>query len=253
MLEMTDVGVRVIEMRDRSRRSNLPTVLGRKVKTKTWPIRHLDFAMAGSETVFVADLANERPTLFLRLATGLLAPDEGTIALTPHSVLLSPPSGKVIKSLSVGQAARLMAGLYGMPDHLIDRRFADIVEFANVTDKVHRATDSVGKAVLQQVAFAAATAASADLYAFDRMALVGDAAFHEKCRTRIGELKAAGRGILVHSQNPQHIRDLGDRGLVIDGPRTRMTDPDTLARLVIDAKKGRLKAKRKKRRRRDAD
>ena len=43
MLEMRDVGVRVIEMKDRDRRSNLPTVLGRKVKVKTWPVRHLDF------------------------------------------------------------------------------------------------------------------------------------------------------------------------------------------------------------------
>ena len=43
------------------------------------------------------------------------------------------------------------------------------------------------------------------------------------------------------------------RGLVLDGARTRTTDPETLAKLLIDVKKGRLKKRRKKRRRRDAD
>lgn len=253
MLEMRDVGVRVIEMKDRDRRSNLPTVLGRKVKTKSWPIRHLDFSLNPGETVCVVDLANDRPSLFLRLATGLLAPDEGTIEGPAHSVLLSPPNGRLIKSLSVGQSARLMAGLYGMPDRAIDRRFDDMIAFADVGSRVNQGTDSVPRRLLQQVAFAAATAASADLYAFDRMALVGDREYHARCKKRLADLKEAGHGILIYSQNPAHIRELADRGLVLDRSRTETTDPETLARLVIDVKKGRLAKKRKKRRRRDAD
>ena len=253
MLEMRDVGVRVIEMKDRDRRSNLPTVLGRKVKVKTWPVRHLDFSMTPGETVFVLDLANDRPSLFLRLATGLLRPDEGTIELPAHSVMVTPPNGRVLKSLSIGQSARLMAGLYGMPDHAIERRFDEIVRLAGVGSRVNEGTDSVPRRMLQQVAFAAATSASADLYAFDRMALVGDREYHEQCKQRLAELKAAGHGIVIYSQNPAHVREMGDRGLVLDGARTRTTDPDTLAKLLIDVKKGRLKKRRKKRRRRDAD
>lgn len=247
-LTMTDVGVRVIEMRDRSRRAKVPTVLGRKVKERAWPLRHLDFAMSGGEIVFVLDIANDRPTLFLRLATGLLAPDEGIVNSPGRSILATPPRRKAVTSLSVEQALRMIAGLYGLPDRMIDRRFDEMVEFAEIGRLLHRPVDSQPKHIVHQVAFAAATCTPAPLVAFDRNIEVGPREFKGKCRTKLDEMKSAGRGILAFSQDPRQVRRLADRGVVLDGGRSRVMEPGPFADLLIEHKAGRL-AERKKRRR----
>ncbi len=248
-LTMADVGVRVIEMRDRSRRSNVPTVLGRQVKERAWPLRHLDFTMTGGETVFVLDIANDRPNLFLRIATGLLMPDEGRVTLPARSILAVTPRPKTVASLSVGQALRMTAGMYGLTDRMVTRRFDEMVEFAEVSRLLHRPVDSQPRHVIDQVAFAAAVCAPVDLVAFDRNAEVGPKEFRAKCSTKLAEMKAAGRGALVFSQDPRQIRRLADRGLVLDADVSQLLSPDAFADLTIEHKAGRL-AERKKRKRR---
>lgn len=254
-LTMTDVGVRVIEMRDRSRRTNVPTVLGRKVKERAWPLRNLNFTMSGGETVFVLDIANDRPTLFLRLATGLLTPDEGKVQTPGRAVLAAPPRRKTITSLSVEQALRMTAGLYGLPDRMIERRFEEMVEFAEAGRLLHRPVDGQPKHIIDQLSFAAATCSLAPLVAFDRNVEVGPREFKEKCRAKLSEMKDAGRGILVFSQDPRQVRRLADRGLVLDGSTSQVLEPKAFADLLIEHKAGRLaeRKRRKRKRKKDGD
>lgn len=254
MLTMTDVGVRVIELRERDRRRNLPTVLGRHIKERAWPLRHLDFTIEGGQTVYVVDLATHRPALFLRLATGLLRPDEGTVSLPPRSLLATPVNRKVTRSLSVGQAIRLISGTYGMSDKAIDRRFDDIAEFAGVTKILHKVCDTQSRSTMAQVSFAAATSAPVDLIAFDRSAIVGDPEFRPKCFARLAELKASGKGLIVYSTDPRQVRKVADRGLVLDGGATRELTPAEFAQLLIDEKAEKTgKGRKGRRRKRDHD
>lgn len=249
-LTMTDVGVRVIEMRDRSRRSNVPTVLGRKVKERAWPLRHLDFSTSGGEIVFILDIANDRPALFLRLATGLLQPDEGEVVQPHRSILAVTPRRRTIGSLSVGQIVRLTAGMYGLSDRTIARRFDEMVDFAEVGRLLHRPGEGQPRHIIDQVAFAAAVCTPVDLVAFDRNAEVGPPEFRAKCSAKLADMKAAGRGILVYSQDVKQIRRLADRGLVLDSGRSRVLAPDPFADLMIEHKAGRLAERRKRRRKR---
>lgn len=252
MLTLTDVGVRVVEMKQRRRRENVPTVLGQQVKERTWPVRHLNFQLEAGEAVFVLDIANHRPALFLRLVTGLLAPDEGTVTLPRRSLLSVAPSRKQLKYLSVEQSLRFIAGCCGLSDRAIDRKFDDMVEFAGVSRLLHRQSQSQPRHVLAQIGFAVATTAPVDLLAFDRTAIVGDKEFRAKCVQRLNELKTAGKGLVIYSQDVRQVRAVADRGLVLDGDKSAEFDPDMFARMVIDDKQGRWQQKRKRRRRGDS-
>ena len=250
LLTMSDVGVRVVELRERKRGGKLPTVLGRQVKEQAWPLRHLDFSLEDGQTVYVLDLATHRPALFLRLATGTLRCDEGTITLPPRSLLARPAGRRQVRSLSVGQSIRMMAGLYGMGDKAIDRRFDEMVDFAEVSRVVNRPIESQHRQVIAQVAFAAAICSRAELIAFDRCALVGDRRFRNKCARRIAELKKSGTGFVVFSPDARQVLELADRGLVLDGDHSREVPPAELAGLLIADKKEQRHRHRKRRRRR---
>ncbi len=249
LLSMSDAGVRVVELRERNRGRNLPTVLGRHVREQAWPVRHLDFSLKRGETVYVLDLVTHRPALFLRLATGTLRPDEGTIALPRRSVLARPAGRRQVRSLSVGQSLRMMAGLYGLADKTIDRRFEEMAEFAEVTRVLNRPIESQHRSVVAQVAFAAAACSRTDLIAFDRCAVVGDKAFRRKCARKIAELKKAGTGFVVYSPDPKQIVGMADRGLVIAGPDTREVNPAELAGMLVADKKERRERHRRQRQR----
>ena len=250
LLTMSDVGVRVVELRERKRGGKLPTVLGRQVKEQAWPLRHLDFSLEDGQTVYVLDLATHRPALFLRLATGTLRCDEGTITLPPRSLLARPAGRRQVRSLSVGQSIRMMAGLYGMGDKAIDRRFDEMVDFAEVSRVVNRPIESQHRQVIAQIAFAAAICSRVELIAFDRCALVGDRRFRNKCARRIAELKKSGTGFVVFSPDARQVLELADRGLVLDGDHSREVPPAELAGLLIADKKEQRQRHRQRRRRR---
>ena len=250
LLTMSDVGVRVVELRERKRGGKLPTVLGRQVKEQAWPLRHLDFSLGDGQTVYVLDLATHRPALFLRLATGTLRCDEGTITLPPRSLLARPAGRRQVRSLSVGQSIRMMAGLYGMGDKAIDRRFDEMVDFAEVSRVVNRPIESQHRQVIAQIAFAAAICSRVELIAFDRCALVGDRRFRNKCARRIAELKKSGTGFVVFSPDARQVLELADRGLVLDGDHSREVPPAELAGLLIADKKEQRQRHRQRRRRR---
>lgn len=253
-VQMNDVGVRVIELRERRRRGKLPTFLGQKVKERAWPLRHLDFTLAAGEAVYVLDVGSERPALFLRLVTGLLQPDEGNVSLPARSILAMTPKRKTIRALSVGQTIRMTAGMYGLNDNMIDRRFDEMVSFAEVGKVLHRPSESQPRHVIAQIAFAAATCTPADLVAFDGNAVVGPREFKDKCYQRLAEMKAAGKSLAVFSQDPKQIRTVADQGLVLDGESNRLMDPDAFAWLVVDHKNGPSQdRKKRKKRKKDED
>lgn len=255
LIEMSDVGVRVVELRERRRRGKLPTFLGQKVKERAWPLRHLDFTLAAGQAVAVIDVDSDRPGVFLRIATGLLRPDEGTVSLPPRSLLAMTPRRKTIRSLSVGQTVRMVAGLYGLNDRMVNRRFDEIVAFAEVERQLHRRSESQSKHVIAQIAFAAAVCSPADVIAFDGNAAVGPPPFKEKCYSRLNELKDAGRGLLIATTDARQIKTVADHGLVLAGESSRVLAVDEFTTVVTDHKRGRtqLRKARKKRKKRDGD
>lgn len=250
LLTLSDVGVRAVETRSRTRRSNLPTVLGAKVKERVWPIRHLDFTMQPGETVFVTDVGASRPAVFFRMVCGMIPIDEGQARLPARTVLSYRMRGRMVRGLSIGQVIRMTCGLHGMPDRGIERRFDDMVAFAEVGKFLHLTVDAVPRQVLHQAQFAATVAVPADLYTFDGTAFVGTADFRLKCGIRLKELASQGRGLMISGAGPRLLRTHGDRGLVLDGEDSRAVSIDEFLEVRQQAM---LQAEKNRRRRKKRD
>jgi ABC-type polysaccharide/polyol phosphate transport system ATPase subunit len=251
LVEMHDVGVRAIEVRIRQRRSSVPSLLG-KVKHNVWPIRHLDFTMEPGETVFVANVGGSRPAVLFRVVCGLIDVDEGSVVLPRRTVLSNSESrAKLLRALSLEQAIRMMAGLLGMPDRGIDRRFDDIVEFAEAGRKLHVTVDSLPRQLLQQAAFSVAVHVPADLYTFDGTALIGSAEFRAKSAARLAEMAGAGKGLMIHARSLKHITPAAERGLILDGDHPRVVPIAEFSRTITAAQQEAARKSKRRRRRRD--
>src|SRR5688572_8159602 len=75
--------------------------------------------------------------------------------------------------------------------------------------------------MVARLAFAVLTAWTPDVLILDEFFAVGDAAFAEKCRRRIAELRAVGTTTIQVSHLSETIRSTCDRCVWIDGGEVR--------------------------------
>lgn len=125
---------------------------------------------------------------------GMIPIDEGTARLPRRTILSRTTSGRLLRNLSLGQALRVMCGPHGMPDKGIDRRFDEMVDFAEAAGHLHLPIEATPRQVIQQVDFTMSVFVPADLYTFDRTAFVGSPAFRQKCGLRLRDMAARGKG-----------------------------------------------------------
>ena len=90
----------------------------------------------------------------------------------------------------------LNAAIFGFSERDIDRRFDDIVEFAEVADFIDSPVRTYSSGMQMRLAFAVASHVKADIMLLDEVFAVGDEAFQRKCTARMFEFKRDG-GTLV--------------------------------------------------------
>jgi ABC-2 type transport system ATP-binding protein len=239
-------GVRVQRRRRRHRR--LPVLLGAQDRKKYWLYRNATATISRGDCVFLMDERGDRASALLRSVTGLLQPDAGTIRRRGAGLMLTRPGRKWVASLSIRQAIRLLAGLYGMTDQQIDERVVECAEFAEVSDMLGKPTEEIEPAVLRQIAFSVATAAPVRLLGADNMALTGPPDFRPKCVPRLRQLMEQGTALVVIQDDPQLISLLATRALLVKKNRLVELAPSAAADLAEEWAKERRRARRQSRR-----
>jgi lipopolysaccharide transport system ATP-binding protein len=110
----------------------------------------------------------------------------------------------------------LNGAVLGMRRAEIQKRFDDIIAFAEVERFVDTPVKRYSSGMLVRLAFAVAAHLEPDVLIVDEVLAVGDAAFQKKCLGRMGEVGTSGRTVLFVSHNMGAIRSLCQRGLVLD-------------------------------------
>lgn len=219
VLDLRGAGVEVVEMRTRSRRRNLPTVLGARVRARTWPIRNLDFVARPGELWFVSANRPSRISILFRVACGMLPVDEGVASVPRRSVLIAGGRRSLLRGLSVGQSLRLLAGLSGLTDQQTDERFDAMVDLAQVRPYLHVQIDDAPFGTDRQCLWSAALHVPASLYCIE-IGMRGPAPFRRLVHARLAHLAGEGAAILVRADVARTVqyyadRELGGRGLVL--------------------------------------
>ncbi len=118
-----------------------------------------------------------------------------------------------------------MAGIHGLPKHVIAERFDEIVDFAEVRDSLDTPFRHFSSGMKVRLGFSVITQLDEPVILVDEVLAVGDRAFREKCYGRIEELLAAGRTLFLVSHNESDLERFCERGLylrdgrlVVDGP-----------------------------------
>jgi lipopolysaccharide transport system ATP-binding protein len=123
----------------------------------------------------------------------------------------------------------LNGAILGMKRAEIDRKFDEIVAFAEIEKFLDTPVKRYSSGMYVRLAFAVAAHLDPEILLVDEVLAVGDAAFQKKCLGKMGEVAGEGRTVLFVSHNMPAVSNLCKRGLLLVNGRATFYDK------VIDA------------------
>ncbi|MCU1635244.1 MAG: sugar transporter [Cryobacterium sp.] len=218
VIVLTDVGIRFRRNR-RGRRTFKDLFAGRSRRNRPgefWPLRHVSFSVQAGEAIGVVGRNGQGKSTLLKLVTGVVLSDEGTVHVTEGVAPLIEITGGFVDDLSVRDNVFLTAGLHGMTKKQIQSRFDDIIDFAEIGDFIDTPYKHLSSGMKVRIAFAVISRLEEPIILVDEVLAVGDKAFREKCYRRIEELLAGGRTLFFVSHNERDLKRFCTRGLYLD-------------------------------------
>lgn len=225
----------IITIRDASVRFNLAMQkqmsmkdqLARLVRKDRWfqeffALRHINLDVRRCESWgFVGRNGSGKSTL-LKLVTGILAPYEGTVAVSGTvAPLLELGAGFDIEL--TGRENIMMNGLIlGMTEKQVRENFDDIVSFSELEKFLDVPVKNYSSGMRARLGFAVATCARADILIADEVLSTGDKRFQEKCEQRMQELLDGGTTLLFVSHSAEAVLRMCDKAMWLDHGEAKM-------------------------------
>ncbi|HWL77227.1 ABC transporter ATP-binding protein [Microbacterium sp.] len=223
-IQVRDLGIRF--RRNRRGRRNFKDLFAdssrRSRPGEFWALRDVTFDVRAGEAIGVVGRNGQGKSTLLKLVAGVLLPDEGDVRVHGDVAPLIEITGGFVGELTVRENVRLTAGLHGMSRAEVERRFDDIIAFAELEGFLDTPYKHLSNGMKVRLAFAVVSQLEAPILLVDEVLAVGDKAFREKCYKRIDELLAAGRTLFFVSHNEKDLRRFCSRGLYLDKGRLAM-------------------------------
>jgi ABC-type polysaccharide/polyol phosphate transport system ATPase subunit len=122
---------------------------------------------------------------------------------------------------------RINATLLGLSKRELDRRFEDIVAFAELERFMDQKLKNYSSGMEVRLAYAIAIQVDFDILLLDEVLAVGDQAFQDKCFATFDQFRAEGKTIVFVSHDLEAVRRSCDRVLLLrNGVREALGTPE---------------------------
>ena len=233
IIEAHGLGIKFARTRRRKLSVRELFISGGKLRPKGefWPLRGISFTVLPGEAVGVVGRNGTGKSTLLKLIAGVLIPDEGTVSVRGKVAPLLELRAGFNEELTGRENVYLLAALHGMKNSEIDKRFAEIVEFAEVEDFIDTQLRHYSSGMKVRLGFAVIAQLDHPVLLVDEVLAVGDKQFKRKCYATIEKMLADGRTLLLVSHNERDLERFCTRGLyiregkmVVDGTLTEAMD-----------------------------
>jgi ABC-2 type transport system ATP-binding protein len=191
--------------------------IGRNPHEDFWALRDLSFEVSEGETVGVLGRNGSGKSTLLKCVSGILQPTDGRVVVRGNLAALLELGAGFQPELSGRDNIYLNASLLGLSTKEVDRRFDDIVAFAELEQFIDNQVKFYSSGMFVRLGFAVAVNVDPDVLVVDEVLAVGDENFQRKCLARIKEFQEDGRTILFVTHSADLVRAICDRAVVLSG------------------------------------
>ena len=187
-----------------------------------WALKEVSFEVErGSTFCLIGENGSGKSTL-LQLVAGIFPPTSGTVEVNGRvSALLELGSG-FNPEFSGRDNVFLNGTILGLSTKEIERRYQDIVDFAEIGEFIHQPVKTYSSGMIVRLAFAVAINVDPEILLVDEALAVGDVYFRQRCMRKVHELRSRQVTIVFVSHAMGDIRAIGDRVLWLN--RGRMVE-----------------------------
>jgi lipopolysaccharide transport system ATP-binding protein len=201
------------------RRLNTRVRAGSGEASHVWALRDVSFEVSEGEAVGIIGRNGAGKSTLLKILARITRPTTGRASLSGAVGSLLEVGTGFHPELTGRENVYLNGAILGMTKGYIDRRFDEIVAFAETDRFVDTPVKRYSSGMQMRLAFAVAAHLEPEILLVDEVLAVGDAQFQRKCLGKMSEVAEEGRTILFVSHNMGSIVRLCDRAVWIEGGR----------------------------------
>jgi len=193
--------------------------LGRVPYEEFWALRDIDAEIAEGETWGLLGHNGSGKSTLLKCVAGIIQPTEGRIEVRGRLAALLELGAGFHPDLTGRDNVFLNASLLGLSKREIEKRFDDIVAFAELEQFIDNQVKYYSSGMYMRLGFAVAVNAEPDVLLVDEVLAVGDEAFQRKCLDRVRHFQREGRTIVFVTHAPDLVRQICQKAIVLDHGR----------------------------------
>ncbi len=196
-----------------------------------WALKDVSFEVKRGEVLGIIGRNGAGKSTLLKVLARITDPTTGFAELHGRVGSLLEVGTGFHPELTGRENIYLSGAILGMRREEIDRKFDEIVAFAEIDKFVDTPVKQFSSGMYLRLAFAVAAHLEPEILLVDEVLAVGDAVFQQKCIGRMNEIAEHGRTVLFVSHNLAAVRDLCTASVVVHqgGLRYHGATPNALA------------------------
>ncbi|MEV7798399.1 ABC transporter ATP-binding protein [Microbacterium foliorum] len=185
----------------------------------------VSFEIQQGESVALLGFNGSGKSTMLKLISGVLEPDAGTVLTRGRVAGLIEVGAGFHPDLSGRENIFLNAAILGMSKKETEARYEEIVAFSEIEQFIDTEVKHYSSGMFLRLAFSVAIHTEMDVLLIDEILSVGDEPFQKKCLARVRELHAQGKTLVVVSHDLNMVSNLCDRGILLQKGKVRFDGP----------------------------
>ncbi|MEW6172006.1 MAG: ABC transporter ATP-binding protein [Bacillota bacterium] len=191
-----------------------------KVNPKTannyiWALKDVSFDVNRGEVVGIIGRNGAGKSTLLKILSRITEPTEGCAEIRGRVGSLLEVGTGFHPELTGRENIYLNGAILGMKKQEIEKKFAEIVDFAEVAQFIDTPVKYYSSGMSVRLAFSVAAHLEPEILMIDEVLAVGDTGFQKKCLGKMGDVARKGRTILFVSHNMAAVANFCTRVIML--------------------------------------
>ena len=192
-----------------------------------WALKDVSFEIQRGEVVGIIGRNGAGKSTLLKILSRITLPTEGRIKRYGRVGSLLEVGTGFNPELTGRENVYLNGAILGMKKAEIDRKFDEIVAFAEIDKLLDTAVKHYSSGMYVRLAFAVAAHLDPEILIIDEVLAVGDTAFQRKCLGKLDDAAKSGRTVLFVSHNIGVVQALCSRAILLQNGSVFMDNTAT--------------------------
>lgn len=181
-----------------------------------WALKDINFSLERGEVMGMIGRNGAGKSTLLKILTRITEPTGGRAIMRGKASALLEVGTGFHPELTGKENIYLNGAILGMRTAEIDRKFDDIVAFAELEKFIDTPVKRYSSGMYVRLAFSVAAHMEPDILLVDEVLSVGDIVFRKRCLGKVGEVAKEGRTVIFVSHNMAAMDSLCKTAILLD-------------------------------------